>query len=140
MSGSDPKRTSQTVTFTVVENKVDFIKVIAGSATVWPLTARAQQPGKLPTIGFLGTDASAWSPYTAAFVQRLRELGWIEDRTIAIQYRWSEGRPARNAEIAAEFVRMKVDVIVTNAFAASAVKQATSTPSLPARLQVPRPE
>ena len=104
----------------------DFIQVIAGSAAAWPLAARAQQPGKLPTIGFLGSDALAWSPYTAAFVQRLRELGWIEDRTIAIQYRWSEGRPARNAEIAAEFVRLKVDVIVTNAFAASAVKQATS--------------
>jgi putative ABC transport system substrate-binding protein len=104
----------------------DFIKVVAGSIAVWPLAARAQQPGKLPIIGFLGTDASAWSSYTAAFVQRLRELGWIEGRTIAIEYRWSEGRPARNAEIAAEFVRMKVDVIVTNAFAASAVKQATS--------------
>src|SRR5215471_6612194 len=102
----------------------DFIKGIAGSA--WPLTARAQQPGKLPTIGFLGTDASTWGPYTAAFLQRLRELGWIEDRTVAIEYRWSEGRPERNAEIAAEFVRMKVDVIVTNAFAASTVKQATS--------------
>jgi len=104
----------------------DFIKVVAGSIAVWPLAARAQQPGKLPIIGFLGTDASAWSSYTAAFVQRLRELGWIEGRTIAIEYRWSEGRPARNAEIAAEFVRMKVDVIVTNAFAASTVKQATS--------------
>ena len=103
----------------------DFIAVVGGAAA-WPLTVRAQQSGKLPTIGFLGSDALAWSPYTAAFVQRLRELGWIEDRTIAIQYRWSEGRPARNAEIAAEFVRMKVDVIVTNAFAASAVKQATS--------------
>jgi putative ABC transport system substrate-binding protein len=104
----------------------DFIKVVAGSIAVWPLAASAQQPGKLRTIGFLGTDASVWSPYTAAFVQRLRELGWIEGRTIAIEYRWSEGRPARNAEIAAEFVRMKVDVIVTNAFAASTVKQATS--------------
>jgi putative tryptophan/tyrosine transport system substrate-binding protein len=83
----------------------DFIKVIAGSMTAWPLAARAQQPGKLPTIGFLGTDALVWSPYTAAFVQRLRELGWIEGRTIAIEYRWSEGHPARNAEIAAEFVR-----------------------------------
>src|SRR6516162_3521972 len=102
----------------------DFIKGIAGSA--WPLTARAQQPGKLPTIGFLGTDASTWGPYTAAFLQRLRELGWIEGRTITIEYRWSEGRPERNAEIAAEFVRMKVDVIVTNAFAASTVQQATS--------------
>ncbi len=104
----------------------DFIKGVANSAAAWPLAARAQQPGKLPTIGFLGTDASVWSPWTAAFVQRLRELGWIEGRTIAIEYRWSEGRPARNAEIAAEFVRMKVDVIVTNAFAASTVKQATS--------------
>jgi putative ABC transport system substrate-binding protein len=103
-----------------------FIKLIGGSAAAWPLAARAQQPGKLPTIGFLGTEASVWSPWTAAFVQRLRELGWIESRTIAIEYRWSEGRPARHAEIAAEFVRMKVDVIVTNAFAAATVKQATS--------------
>ena len=104
----------------------EFIKLLGGTVTAWPLAARAQQAGKLPTIGFLGSDASAWGPYTAAFVQRLRELGWIEDRTIAIQYRWSEGRAARNVEIAAEFVRLKVDVIVTNAFAASAVKQATS--------------
>jgi hypothetical protein len=50
-----------------------------------------------------------WSPWTAAFVQRLRELGWIEGRTIVIEYRWSEGRPARHAEIAAEFVGLKVD-------------------------------
>jgi putative tryptophan/tyrosine transport system substrate-binding protein len=104
----------------------DFIKVIAGSMTAWPLAARAQQPGKLPTVGFLGTDALFWSTYTAAFVQRLRELGWIEGRTIAIEYRWSEGDPARNAEIAAEFVRMKVDVILTNTTAARTVKQATS--------------
>jgi putative ABC transport system substrate-binding protein len=103
-----------------------FIEGIAVLAAARPLAARAQQPGKLPTIGFLGTEASVWSPYTAAFVQRLHELGWIEGRTIAIEYRWSEGRPERNAEIAAEFVRMKVDVIVTNAFAASAVQQATS--------------
>src|SRR5262249_3927194 len=86
--------------------------------------------GRLLTIGFLGTDASVWGPWTAAFVQRLRELGWTEGRNIAIEYRWSEGRPARHAEIAAEFVRMKVDVIVTNAFAASTVKQAyQSSPS-----------
>ena len=103
----------------------EFITLV-GSAASWPVVTRAQQPGKLPTIGFLGSDLSAWSPYTAAFVQRLRELGWIEGRTIAIEYRWSEGRPERNAEIAAEFVRMKVDVIVTNAFAASTVQQATS--------------
>ena len=77
----------------------EFITLVGGAVAGWPVTARAQQPGKLPTIGFLGSDASAWSPYTAALVQRLRELGWIEDRTIAIQYRWSEGRPARNAKL-----------------------------------------
>ena len=92
----------------------------------WPVAARAQQSGKLPTIGFLGTDATSWSPWTAAFVERLRELGWIEGRTIAIEYRWSEGRPERNAEIAAEFVRLKVDVIVTFGTAVPTVKQATA--------------
>jgi putative ABC transport system substrate-binding protein len=77
----------------------------------WPLTADAQQAAKLPIVGFLGTDASGWRPWTSAFVQRLHELGWTEGRTIAIEYRWSEGRPERHAEIAAEFVRLKVDVI-----------------------------
>src|SRR6202022_3035937 len=73
------------------------------------------QPGKLPTVGLLGTSTlSAWSVWTAAFVQRLRELGWIEGRTVAIEYRWAEGRNERFAEIAAEFVRLKVDVIVTS--------------------------
>jgi len=65
--------------------------------------------GKLPTIGFLGANASVWSPWTAAFVERMRKLGWIEGRTIAIEYRWDEGRPERSAEIVAEFVRLKVD-------------------------------
>jgi len=80
----------------------------------------------VPTIGFLGSNASAWRPWTDAFVGRLRELGWIEGRTIAIEYRWSEGRSERNAEIAAEFVRLNVDVIVANGTAVSTVKQATS--------------
>jgi putative tryptophan/tyrosine transport system substrate-binding protein len=103
----------------------DFV-ILLGSAT-WPLAARAQQPGKLPTIGYLGTAAaSAWAPWTAAFVQRLHELGWIEGRTIAIQYRWAEGRPERWAEIAAEFVRLKVDVIVSGGNAAVAAKQAST--------------
>ena len=83
---------------------------------------------KLPTIGFLGAGTpSAWSHWTAAFVQRLRELGWIEGRTVAIEYRWAEGRSERFAEIAAEFVRLKVDVIVTVGSAVAAAKQATST-------------
>jgi len=102
----------------------EFIALVVGSATAaWPLAARA---GKLSTIGVLGSDASGWSAWTAAFVQRLHELGWIEGRTIAIEYRWSEGRPERVAEVAAEFVRQKVDVIVTHGSAVAAFKQATS--------------
>jgi len=103
----------------------DLNALLVSGVAGWPLVARAQQPAKLPTVGFLGSNASAWSPWTAAFVQRLRELGWIEGRTIAIEYRWSEGLPTRNAEIAAEFVRLKVDVIVTNNFALSTLMQAT---------------
>src|SRR5262245_26871558 len=99
-----------------------------GGAAAWPLTASAQQSGKLPTIGYLGSATPATQGHlVAAFVQRLRELGWIEGRTIAIEYRWAEGRTERAAEIAAEFVRRKVDVIVTSATAAVvAAKQATS--------------
>jgi putative tryptophan/tyrosine transport system substrate-binding protein len=103
----------------------EFITLLGGAAAAWPLAARAQQTAKLPTVGFVGSNASAWSPWTANFVQRLRELGWIEGRTIVIEYRWSEGRPERNAEIAAEFVRLKVDVIVTNNFALPTLMQAT---------------
>jgi putative ABC transport system substrate-binding protein len=105
----------------------EFITLIGGAAAVWPLAAHAQQPGKLPTIGFLGASAPVvWSHWTAAFVQRLRELGWIEGRTVAIEYRWAEGRSERYTEIAAEFVRLKVDVIVTTGAAVFATKQATS--------------
>jgi putative ABC transport system substrate-binding protein len=104
----------------------EFLAALGGAAAAWPLVARAQQPGKLPTIGFLGAEATAWSAYITAFAERLRALGWIEGRTIAIEYRWSEGRPDRVAEIAAEFVRLKVDVIVTNGPAVATLKQATS--------------
>src|SRR5215470_14920669 len=93
----------------------EFITLLGGAAA-WPIAARAQQPPKLPTIGFLGpTTPSAQSQWIAAFLQRLRERGWIEGRTVAIEYRWAEGRAERAAEIAAEFVRLKVDVIVTYA-------------------------
>jgi ABC-type uncharacterized transport system substrate-binding protein len=104
----------------------EFITLIGGAAT-WPLAARAQQTGKLPTIGFLGSSSAAdWSPWTAALVQRLQQLGWMEGRTVAIEYRWADGRSERFAEIAAEFVRLKVDVIVTSGLAVPAAKQATS--------------
>src|SRR5262249_34420862 len=91
--------------------------------------ARSRRRGKLPTIGLLGANtSSAASQWVAAFVQRLRELGWIEGRTVAIEYRWAEGRSERFAEIAAEFVRLKVDVIVTWGTASVvAAMQATST-------------
>jgi putative tryptophan/tyrosine transport system substrate-binding protein len=104
----------------------EFITLFGGAAASWPLTGRAQQGGKLPTIGFLGADASAFSPWTAAFVARLRELGWIAGSTIAIEYRWSQGRTERYAEIAAEFVRLKVDVIVTVGSAVPTVRHATT--------------
>jgi putative ABC transport system substrate-binding protein len=104
----------------------EFITLLSGAAVTWPLAASAQQAGKLPTIGFLGADASAFSPWTAAFVAHLRELGWIENRNIAIEYRWSEGRTERYAEIAAEFVRLKVDIIVTVGSAVPTVVQVTT--------------
>jgi putative ABC transport system substrate-binding protein len=108
-----------------------FITLLGGAATAsslaWPLAARAQQ-AKLPTIGFLGpTTPFAQSQWTAAFVQRLRELGWIESRNVAIEYRWAEGRTDRAVEIAAELVRFKVDVIVTGGSTnVAAARQATS--------------
>ena len=104
----------------------EFITLLSGAAA-WPLAARAQQTSKLPTIGFLGgATALAGSQWAAAFVQRLRELGWIENRTVAIEYRWAEGRDERFAEIAADFIRLKVDVIVTSGTpSAIAAKKAT---------------
>ncbi len=103
-----------------------FVTLLGGAAAAWPLATRAQQAAKLPTIGFLGAEASNWSLWTAAFAARLRELGWSEGRTIAIEYRWSEGRAQSAADIAAEFVRLKAAVIVTNYSGAFAAKQATS--------------
>src|SRR6516164_9880330 len=106
----------------------DFITLLGGAAAAWPFAARAQQPGKLPTIGFLGaTNPAIESQRVAAFVLRLRELGWIDSRNLAIEYRWAEGRNERYAENAAEFVRLKVDVIVMEATPPTlAAKQATA--------------
>jgi putative ABC transport system substrate-binding protein len=105
----------------------EFIALLGGAAATWPLAARAQQAGKMPTIGFLGASTPLFeSQRVTPFVQRLRELGWIEGRTVAIEYRWSEDRSERFTEIAAEFVRLKVDVIVATGGAVLAAKQATS--------------
>jgi putative ABC transport system substrate-binding protein len=104
----------------------EFIMALGGAAA-WPLAAGAQQPGKLPIIGYLGQNtASTQSQWVAAFVQRLRDLNWIDGRSVAIEYRWAEGRRERYAEIAAEFVRLKVHVIVTGGTAVVAAKEATS--------------
>ena len=107
----------------------EFFTLVGGAAAAWPLSARGQQGAKAPIVGFLGAStASAGNQWAAAFVQRLRELGWIEDRTVAIEYRWSEGRNERVAEIAAEFVRLKVDVIVTYGnTTAAAIKRTVPT-------------
>ena len=106
----------------------DFIPLLGGSAVTWPLAAQAQQPVRLPTIGFLiPTTPSTESQRLAAFTQRLKELGWIEGRTIAIEYRWAEGLTERFDDIAAELVKLKVDIIVTSATApVIAAKRATS--------------
>jgi putative tryptophan/tyrosine transport system substrate-binding protein len=105
----------------------EFLTALGGAAA-WPLSAKAQQSARLRTIGYLGSStALAQSPWVAAFVRRLHELGWFEGQTVSIEYRWGEGRSERFAEIAAEFVRLKVDVIVTAGTApALAAKQATS--------------
>jgi putative tryptophan/tyrosine transport system substrate-binding protein len=105
----------------------EVITLLGSAAAAWPLAAGAQQAGKLPTIGFLGAARpAAWANWVGAFTQRLRELGWIDGRNVVIEYRWAEGRTERYAEIAAEFVRLKVDVIVTAGGAVPAAKQATS--------------
>jgi putative tryptophan/tyrosine transport system substrate-binding protein len=104
----------------------EFIMLVGGAAATWPLSARAQQPGKLLTIGFLGTVTQSTWPIEA-FAQRLRELGWIDGQTVTVEYRWAEGHSDRIIAFAAEFVRSKVDLIVTGGNAVAAAKQATST-------------
>jgi putative tryptophan/tyrosine transport system substrate-binding protein len=107
----------------------EFITLVSGAAAAWPLVARAQHPAKVPTIGLLvpGTP-STHGQWFAALVRRLRELGWIEGGNITIEYRWAAGSSERFAEIAAEFLRLKVDVIATSATGPTlAMKQATSS-------------
>src|SRR5216683_1304702 len=107
----------------------EFITALGGAAAIWPLAAGAQQQRKRPTIGFLiPTSRSAPDQNVASFVRRLSDLGWIENRTVEIEYRWADGDTARFAEIAAELVKLKVDIITTwGTPTALAVKQATST-------------
>src|SRR6202163_1419720 len=105
-----------------------FITLLSSAAAAWPVASHAQQPRRLPTIGYLGASTySTDRDRVAALAQRLRELGWTEGRTIAVEYRWAEGRNERYAEIATEFVRLKVNVILTWGTAAVvAAKRATT--------------
>ncbi len=106
----------------------EFIALAGGLVGSSPFAARAQRPATPPTIGFLGATTSATAnQWVAAFVARLRELGWVEGRTVTIEYRWAEAHSERYAEIAAELVDRKVDVIVTWASApVLAAKHATA--------------
>jgi putative tryptophan/tyrosine transport system substrate-binding protein len=106
----------------------DFIIALGGAAATWPLVARAQQSGRLPIIGLVGSEtAEVWHSYVAAFEQRLRELGWGPGRNVTIEYRWAEGHIERFAEIVTAFVRMNVDVMLMSGSAAYQAKQITST-------------
>jgi putative tryptophan/tyrosine transport system substrate-binding protein len=104
-----------------------FIRGLCGGLVAWPLAAYAQQIDQPQRIGILGADATVWKPWMAAFIARLRELGWIVGENIAIEYRWAEGISRRVSEIAAEFLRQDVDVIVTYGTAVPLLKQATTT-------------
>ena len=107
----------------------EVITLLGGAAAAWPLAVRAQQPGQLPIIGYMGQGTpAAEGKRVAAFVERLRELSWIEGRTAVIEFRWTDGRSDLAADIAAEFVRRKVDIIVTSGTPLIvAAKQATTT-------------
>jgi putative ABC transport system substrate-binding protein len=113
----------------------DFLRVLGTAIAswplaVWPITARGQQTNRLPVVGVLGTtSAAAWEPSINALKRRLGELGWIEGRNIAIEYRWAEGRSDRYADLTSELLKLKADIIVTSGGAVRAAKEVTrSTP------------
>ena len=106
----------------------EFLGVLGGAAAAWPREARAQQPGKLPIIELLGpTSSKMWSPWVAAFVQRLRDHNWVEGRSVAFEYRYTELQPERVFELASDLVKLRVNVIVTGGGGVIAAKKATST-------------
>jgi putative tryptophan/tyrosine transport system substrate-binding protein len=103
----------------------EFITLLSGAAA-WPIAARAQQPA-MPVVGYIdGPSPGPYVAFVATFRHGLKEAGYVEGRNVAIEFRWAEGRSERYAEIAAEFVRLKVDVIITSGIAVPALTQATS--------------
>jgi putative ABC transport system substrate-binding protein len=105
----------------------EFVTLLGKAAVAYPLAARAQPSDQLRHVAVLGDSPATWKVWIGGFAERLRELGWIEDRTATIEYRWSEGHPERVAEAAAEFVQQKPDVIVTYGGAALVLKRATAS-------------
>src|SRR6516164_7770782 len=104
----------------------EFVELLSGTVAAWPLVAQAQQDTQRH-IGVLGADATIWNSWTVAFVNRLRELGWIEGDTIDIEYRWAGGSSKRVSDFTAEFLRRRVDVIVTYGSAVAVLEQVTTT-------------
>src|SRR5229473_6434004 len=112
----------------LIMRRREFITLLGGSAVAWPLAARAQQAGKVYRVGFLWEGPDVFPDALDTFRQGLRDLGYVEGRTIAIEYRWAEGKPERMRELAEELVRLKVDVIITaSSIYVEAAKRATST-------------
>jgi putative ABC transport system substrate-binding protein len=106
----------------------EFITLLGGAAAVWPPPARAQQRAKVAHIGYLGLISASWhTPRVTAFRAGLRDLGYTEGQDIVIEFRWAEGRYDQLRALAAELVRLNVDVVVTHAVpGAIAAKQATA--------------
>ena len=105
----------------------EFVTLLGGAAVAYPLAARAQPAGRLYRIGFLWDSPTVFPEAMTAFRDELRKLGYVEGRTIAIEYRWAEGKPERMLEMAKELVGLKVDIIIApSSIYTGAAKAATS--------------